>query len=46
MIPYISSMPHNNGVMGWIKPISKYKFKESFSNVEDIGVGGLNHTPI
>jgi hypothetical protein len=36
-------MFHNNGVMDWIKFVSKSKIEESFLDDNNI-VGGLNYT--
>jgi hypothetical protein len=38
-------MSHNNGVMDWIKLVSKFESKGSPSSVDDNGVDGLNRTP-
>jgi hypothetical protein len=37
-------MSHNNGVMGWIKLVSKFESKGFPSNVDDNGVDDLNRT--
>jgi len=43
VVPQMSFMSHNNGMVNWIKLVSKLKFKESFLD-DDGNLGGMNHT--